>query len=94
MRRSLLALSLYALIAATPATAAPACESFPSWIDRIYRADNISQIDDVMVEFGAENRLGEEGLKGKFHNDLNAAKYTAAGVLLREEYTLCPSKDL
>ncbi len=93
MKHLFAAASLFAFLAAAPAFAqqTPSCDSFPSWIERITQAENIDQIDDVMVELGSVNRLGEEGLQSIFKGDLNAAKEAATGILKNEQSLACES---
>ncbi|MBI4068363.1 hypothetical protein HY413_03070 [Candidatus Kaiserbacteria bacterium] len=83
--------SMFAFFAAAPAFAqqTPSCDSFPLGIERISKAENISQIDDVMVEFGSMNRLGEEGLQSLFNGDLDVAKKIATEILMGVQTQVC-----
>ncbi len=92
MRQLIALASMFAFLAAAPVFAQqqPACDSFPSGIERIGKAENIGQIDDVMAEFGSTNRLGEEGLQSTFGGDLNAAKTQATEIIQWWRSNLCP----
>ena len=96
MRHFVALVSLLTLFATAPAFAQqePSCDSFPSGIERIAKAENMGQIDDVMVEFGSQNRLGEESLQSIFGGDLNVAKETASEILKGIESQNCPSQEL
>jgi len=91
MRHFIALASMFAFFAAAPAFAqdAPSCDSFPSGIERIAQAENIGQIDDVMVEFGSMIRLGEEGLLMMFEGDLNAAKKIATEFIQSIQSQVC-----
>ena len=76
---------------AADATKMPTCDQFPSGLDRIAKAPSIAEIDQVMIDFGWDRKIGEEGLKEYFGGELENARAAASNSMSQKQRMLCPA---